>query len=231
MTKKKPAIKKVAPVEAEPIEPEPAEELPVRQLEEVHETEPIEQPAEPEPVAETASIVETVAHESEPEKSAEVVLPPIVEPTPAPIPVPTSKPKPLTMTSLHTEIEELRKIVDGQAIFIKQLLEAPVKQRKPPLSNGKIQILDTLTGKSYPSKNATYQSLLKAGELSELVNKGLLGNNPYKNNFGCYILFRAFPGRFQESKPEETKVQLISLVGTEGIGGNKAAGTLTRNYF
>ena len=204
MTKKKPATKKVAPVESEPIEPEPQDDVPSRQIE----PDPVEPPAEPEPIAETAPIVETVAQvqEAEPEKSAEVEPPPVVEPTPAPIPVPTSKPKPLTMTSLHTEIEELRKIVDGQAIFIKQLLEAPVKQRKPPLSNGKIQILDTLTGKSYPSKNATYQSLLKAGELSELVNKGLLGNNPYKNNFGCYILFRAFPGRFQESKPEETKV-------------------------
>jgi hypothetical protein len=201
--KKKPA-NKVAPVESEPIEPEPQDDVPSRQIE----PDPVEPPAEPEPIAETAPIVETVAQvqEAEPEKSAEVEPPPVVEPTPAPIPVPTSKPKPLTMTSLHTEIEELRKIVDGQAIFIKQLLEAPVKQRKPPLSNGKIQILDTLTGKSYPSKNATYQSLLKAGELSELVNKGLLGNNPYKNNFGCYILFRAFPGRFQESKPEETKV-------------------------
>ena len=77
MTKKKPTIKKVAHAEAEPIEPEPAEELPVRQIEESPiepAPGPVEQSAEPEPVAETAPIVEVVA---EPEKSAEVVSPPV----------------------------------------------------------------------------------------------------------------------------------------------------------
>jgi hypothetical protein len=110
------------------------------------------------------------------------------------------------MTSLHAEIEELRKIVDGQTILIKQLLEAPARQRKPPTSNGKVQIKDTLTGKIYPSKNNAYQSLLKAGELDALVEQGVFGSDPAKNSFGCYNLFRAYPGRFVEIKPEETKV-------------------------
>ena len=199
MTKKKPTTKKVAPVEAESIEPEPAEELPIRQLEEVHET-------EPEPIAETAPIVESVAQvqEAEPEKSAEVEPQPVIEPTP--VTVPPVKPKPLTMASLHTEIEELRKIIDGQAVFIKQLLEAPVRQRKPPTSNGKVSILDTKTGKSYPSKNNVYQSLLKAGELDDLVKQGVFGSDPSHNSFGCYNLFRFYKDRFIERTPEETSV-------------------------
>ena len=185
MSKKKPATKKVELVVEEHIEPEPAEELPVRQVEEAQ---PAEQRAEP-------------VQEAEPEKSAEVVPQPVVEPTPAPV-----KPKPLTLVSLHAELNELRKIVDGQAVFIKQLLEAPVRQRKPPTSNGKIQIKDTKTGKIYPSKNNVYQSLLKAGELKELVDAGVFGPNPAKNSFGCYNLFRAWPNRFEEVHDQEQSV-------------------------
>jgi len=211
MAKKKPTIKKVTPVIEEHLEAEPIEELPVRQVEEAS----VEQPAAPEPVAETAPIVEHVVQEAEPEKSAEVEpqpvvevvaetkTQPVVERAPAPAPV---KPKPLTMTSLHTDLEALRQVVDQQSIFIKQLLEAPVKQRKPPLSNGKVQIKDTKTGTIYPSKNNVYQSLLKAGELDDLVKQGVFGSDPAKNSFGCYNLFRAYPDRFVNVKPEETKV-------------------------
>jgi len=222
--KKKPATNKVAPVVEEHPEPEPQDDVPSRQIEEVQDTAPerIEPPAAPEAV-ETALIIETVseskpqpivevvaeptptvepvAQEAEPEKSAEVLPPPVTEPTPAPV-----KPKPLTMASLHAEIEDLRRIVDQQAILIKQLMEVPVKQRKPPLSNGKVQIKDTLTGKIYPSKNNVYQSLLKAGELDDLVKQGVFGSDPAKNSFGCYNLFRAYPNRFVEVKPEEIKV-------------------------
>ena len=207
MSKKKPTTKKVEPIVEEHPEPEPAEELPVRQIEEVLETEPepvVESPSESEPVAvvEPQPIVEVVA---EPalmvEPVVEVKPQAIVEPTPAPV-----KQKPLTMASLHAELEELRKIVDQQAILIKQLLEAPVKQRKPPTSNGKVQIKDTLTGKIYPSKNNVYQTLLKAGELDDLVKQGVFGADPSKNSFGCYNLFRAYPNRFVEMKSEENKV-------------------------
>ena len=174
MSQKKSTIKK-APVESvveQPIDPTPPEEFPSVQVEEV----PVDQPAEH--VAEV-----------EPQPTVEVV----VEPVPA-----TVKAKPLTMTSLHAEIEELRKSVEGQATLIKQLLEAPVRQRKPPTSNGKVQIKDTLTGKIYPSKNNVYQSLLKAGELDDLVKQGVFGSDPAKNSFGCYNLFRAWPNRFEE---------------------------------
>ena len=219
MTKKKPTTKKVAPVESEPIEPEPAEELPVRQIE----LAPTEQSAEPEPVAETEHKIETVAQvqEAEPEKSAEVepqtvievvaepapTVEPVVAVKPPPIVEPAPiKPKPLTMTSLHAEIEELRKIVDGQATLIKQLMETPARQRKPPTSNGKVQIRDTKTEKIYPSKNNVYQSLLKAGELDDLVKQGVFGSDPAKNSFGCYNLFRAWPNRFEEVHEQEQSV-------------------------
>jgi hypothetical protein len=200
MAKKKPTTKKVAPVIEEHIESEPAEELPVRQVEETQ----TEQPG-----AETAPTIEPV-QEAEPEKSAEIepqpVVEVVVESTPAPAPIQPSKPKPLTMTALHADIEALRKIVDEQSILIKQLMEAPARQRKPPTSNGKVSILDTKTGKIYPSKNNVYQSLLKAGELADLVKQGVFGADPAKNSFGCYNLFRAYPGRFVEIKPEEIKV-------------------------
>ena len=197
-SKKKSATKKVAPAEAEPIEPEPAEELPVRQIEEVQDAapEPVEQSAESKSVVETAPIVEPVPQEAEPEKSAGVVPPPVVEPAPV-------KPKPLTMTSLHADLEALRQIVEQQAILIKQLMETPARQRKPPTSNGKVSIKDTLTGKIYPSKNNVYQTLLKAGELDDLVKQGVFGADPIHNSFGCYNLFRAYPGRFVEVKPSD----------------------------
>jgi hypothetical protein len=73
-----------------------------------------------------------------------------------------------------------------------------------PVSNGKIMIKDKQTGKIYPSKNNVYQSLLKAGDLNDLVNKGLFGDNPAKNSFGCYNLFRAWPNRFEEVHEEQS---------------------------
>jgi len=183
--KKKSATSKVEP--AEQIEPEPVEELPIRQIEE-----PIEQPMEPELVAQAEST-------------------PIVEPEPAPAEVATkpelpSKPKPLTMSSLHSELDALRQVVDQQGLLIKQLMETPARQRKPPTSNGKIQIKDTKTGKIYPSKNNVYQSLLKTGELKELVDAGVFGPIPEKNSFGCYALFRAYPDRFVEVHEQEQSV-------------------------
>ena len=202
--KKKTTTNKVVPVEAEQlIDPEPVEEVPTIQIEEVHDTESesVEQPVEPEPVVETAPIVEPVAQEkeAEPEKSADAEH---VELTP----IPHIKAKPITLVSLHAEVEALRTIVDQQVIQIKLLMAPPMRQRNPPLSNGKVQIKDTLTGKIYPSKNATYQTLLKSGELEDLVKQGVFGSDPIKNSFGCYNLFRAFPNRFVEVKPEETKV-------------------------
>jgi hypothetical protein len=40
--------------------------------------------------------------------------------------------------------------------------------------------------------------MLKAGELKDLVAKGIFGDVPEKNTFGVYALFRAYPDRFEE---------------------------------
>ena len=48
------------------------------------------------------------------------------------------------------------------------------------------------------TKNNCYQSLLKAGELKDLVDKGAFGTDPAKNNFGWFALNRAYPDRFVE---------------------------------
>jgi hypothetical protein len=216
MSKKKKATKTVSaePIVEEQIDPTPTEDVPTIQLDEV----PVEEKTEPESVveaepqpivevvAEPAPVVEPVAEveEAEPEKSAEVEPLPVVEvvaePAPEPIPPPKSKP---TLIALQSEIESLRQVLAQQAILIKQLMETPARQRKPPTSNGKVSILDTKTGKTYPSKNNAYQSLLKAGELEDLVKQGVFGSDPAKNSFGCYNLFRAYPGRFVEVKPSD----------------------------
>ena len=111
---------------------------------------------------------------------------------------------PLTTASLETELITLKHMVLEQDKKIADLETAIARKRKPA-SNGKIQIRDKQTGKVYPSKNNVYQSLLKAGELKDLVDKGVFGNVPEKNSFGCYVLFRQFPGRFEEVKPEATQ--------------------------
>jgi hypothetical protein len=196
--KKKPAIK----VSVEPVvdqQQESAEEFPIRQVDEVQpeektESESIQPELEPVVQAELTSVVETT---------------PAVEPVPETIEVVTKpeltpKPKPLTMISLHNELEALRQTVGQQGALIAQLMETPTRQRKPPTSNGKVQIKDMVTGKIYPSKNNVYQSLLKAGELDDLVKQGVFGSDPAKNSFGCYNLFRAWPNRFEEVHEEQS---------------------------
>ena len=86
---------------------------------------------------------------------------------------------------------------------IAELQEAMARKRKPVASNGKVQILDKQTGETYPSKNNAYQTLLKSGELKDLVDKGVFGDIPEKNTFGWYALVRELPDRFEEVKPEE----------------------------
>ena len=114
-----------------------------------------------------------------------------------------AKPKPLTMADLKREIDSLNQVLLEHTRQIAELQEALARKRKP-VSNGKVQIKDKATGKVYPSKNAAYRSLLKAGELKELVDKGVFGLNPEKNTFGWYALNRAWPDRFEEIKPENT---------------------------
>ena len=218
MSKKKPTIKKVEPVVEEYPEPEPQDDVPSLQIEEVHETEaePIEQPAEPELVAELEPqpIVEVVA---EPAPTVELVVEvkpqPVIEPAPVvaehkteSVPTLPPKPKTLTLAYLQEEFEVLMEIIELHSALITELQETQARKRKSPASNGKIQIRDKQTGKIYPSKNNVYQSLLKSGELKDLVEKGIFGANPEKNSFGCYNLFRAWPNRFEEVRDQEQSV-------------------------
>ena len=113
-------------------------------------------------------------------------------------------PKSLNMVYLYSEIQAVKQIVQEHGQQIAGIQEALARKRKP-VANGKIQIKDKKTGKVYPSKNATYQSLLKAGELKELVDKGIFGDDPKKNTFGWYALVRALPDRFSEVKTEQNE--------------------------
>ena len=110
--------------------------------------------------------------------------------------------KPLTLETIQTELNALRDLVFELASQMTALQNTPVRKRKA-VPNGKIQILDKTTGEVYPSKNQAYQVLLKAGELKELVDKGIFGSDPEKNTFGWYALVRAWPDRFEERKVEE----------------------------
>jgi len=123
--------------------------------------------------------------------------------------IPTSQAKvakqeePLTLEGIQKELNSLKELVLNHSEWITSLQDTLTKKRKPT-SNGKIQILDKVTGEVYPSKNQAYQVLLKAGELKELVDKGIFGSDPEKNTFGWYALVRAWPDRFEEKKAEET---------------------------
>jgi hypothetical protein len=114
-----------------------------------------------------------------------------------------AKSKPLTMADLKREIDSLHQVLLEHTRQIAEVQEALARKRRP-VPNGKVQIKDTQTGKIYPSKNATYRTLLKSGALKELVDKGIFGLNPEKNTFGWYALNRAWPDRFEEIKPENT---------------------------
>ncbi len=137
-----------------------------------------EEPSEP-PVIEAAT--------EQPEPQAPEPSPPLPEP-----PTPSEPPdQPLTLESLHHEIQSLKST-------IAELQQTLARKRKPPVSNGKVQIRDKQTGQVYPSKNNAYQSLLKSGELKALVDKGVFGDIPEKNTFGWYVLNREWPERFEE---------------------------------
>jgi len=134
----------------------------------------------------------------EPEKESTAISNPdeqasTLEPIPELPPTP-----PLTMKSLYQEIETLKAQLHEHHQQFVQIHEAIARKRKPVASNGKIQIRDKQTGTVYPSKNNCYQTLLKSGQLKDLVDKGLFGDIPQKNTFGWYVLVREWPNRFEE---------------------------------
>lgn|GEM_PF-2393907 len=119
-------------------------------------------------------------------------------------PEPVEATKPMTMADLQQVVQSLTITITEHTQQIAELQEALARKRKA-VPNGKIQIRDTKTGQTYRSKNNCYQSLLKAGELQELVDKGVFGDTPEKNNFGWFALNRALPDRFEEIREEKTE--------------------------
>ncbi len=142
--------------------------------------EPVVEESQPEPEAPPEPVTST----AQPDATATAVIAPTIE-------------------SIHQELESLKQLVGEHTNLITQLQETLARKRKPPASNGKVQILDKKTGQVFPSKNNAYQTLLKSGELKELVDKGIFGDNPDKNTFGWYALVRELPDRFEEVKPSE----------------------------
>jgi hypothetical protein len=155
--------------------------------------EPVPEEKAPQPVLEatpapTSTLESTPTPTPVPETKAE---PPATTP-------PSTKPKPLTMSSLKSELDELRTLIQTLTTQMADVQSQLTLKRKPT-SNGKVQIRDRQTGKIYKSKNSVYQTMLKAGELDKLVEAGTFGPNPAKNTFGVYALFRALgPDRFEE---------------------------------
>ena len=180
---KAPKLEEPQPQETALTELQPEAEAPELQPEQE-----VPQPEQEVPQPEPATLPEPVTSTTEPKLAI----------TPVPVPVPT-----LTLKYLNQELESLRQVVGEHTSLIIQLQETLARKRKPVVSNGKVQILDKQTGAVYPSKNNTYQTLLKSGELKSLVNKGIFGDIPEKNTFGWYALVRELPDRFEEVKPAE----------------------------
>jgi len=111
-----------------------------------------------------------------------------------------------TPYDMYKDLLWLRQVVFQHSQQIAELQARPARKRALTRS-GKVQVRDKETGTVYPSKNNTYQSLLKAGELKDLVDAGIFGAEPEKNNFGWFALVRALPDRFEEVKAEETVSQ------------------------
>jgi hypothetical protein len=115
--------------------------------------------------------------------------------------IPIPKVVELKLSDIKLMLDALTASILEHTRQIAALQEALARKRKS-VSNGKVQIHDKVSGRTYSSKNSAYQTLLKAGELQELVGKGIFGSDPAKNTFGWYALNRAWPDRFEEIKSE-----------------------------
>ena len=135
------------------------------------------------------------------DKPTEQTQPEDTTQTPEPEP-----PRELTLSDIQKELEALKEKVTKHGQQIVGIQDYLKKHRKPT-SNNRIQIRDKQTGEVYPSKNNAYQTLLKRGDLKDLVNKDIFGPEPEKNNYGWFALVRAWPNRFEEVQPEQEETQ------------------------
>jgi len=150
---------------------------------------PVKKPKTQAPKLEEPQPQESASAEPQPEPEAPQPQPEAVEPK---------------LSDIKLTLDALTATVLDHTRQIAELQEILARKRKP-VPNGKVQIRDKKTGKIFPSKNNVYQTLLKSGELKDLVDKGVFGDIPEKNTFGWYALVRELPDRFEEVKPEETQ--------------------------
>jgi len=68
------------------------------------------------------------------------------------------------LSDIKLILDPLTAIILDHTRQITELQEALARKRKPPASNGKVQIIDKKTGQIFPSKNNAYQTLLKSGD-------------------------------------------------------------------
>jgi hypothetical protein len=127
-------------------------------------------------------------------------------------------PKKLTLSNVLHELETLKQTVLHHTEQLADIESRLTRARKStsPTSRTRVQIRDKQTGTVYRSQNATYRSLLKSGELKELVDKGVFGSVPEANSYGWFALWRAWPNRFVEVRSEQTEVGK----GSEDGGGD-----------
>ncbi len=91
--------------------------------------------------------------EPRPEAPPEPVIPTTQPDTPAPAVIAP------TIESIYQELESLKQLVGEHAQLITQLQETLARKRKPPSSNGKVQILDKQTGHFFIYECSPYQWL------------------------------------------------------------------------
>ena len=152
---------------------------------------PVKKPKEQAPKSEAPQPHETPPTEAQPEPESPQPQPEAVEPK---------------LSDIKLILDALTATILDHTRQIAQLQKTLARKRKP-VPNGKVQILDKQTGIVFPSKNNAYQTLLKSGELKDLVDKGVFGDIPEKNTFGWYALVRELPDRFEEVKPAEETQQ------------------------
>lgn len=58
------------------------------------------------------------------------------------------------------------------------------------------KVIDTRSGRIFPSLNKCYLTLLRDGELEAMRRAGKLALNSEEDNFGYYKMRRFYPGRF-----------------------------------
>jgi hypothetical protein len=161
--------------------------------------------------------------QTQPQETAATPTPEPGEPGEEPTHTPVQKYK---FYDILEELETIKAALfchDQRLIDIESRL--PKRRRSTsPISRTRIQIRDKETGIVYPSQNNAYKTLLKNGDLKELVEKGIFGTEPERNSYGWFALKRAWPDRFEELREAKTENRSDIDRGCEGTGNGEVKG-------